>query len=206
MRKHLFVNAKGYTVDQAIMNMHETLEKLEADPNAPKGWDIYSVNFVNSFEISKRNNLDISPNNNQPTMIYNCCVVLMEQSEHNTRMETMLGEIHQMFEWAKKFTADNNGRADELGKQIRDFMQPSDQPTPSEMEILKRMGQQMCEHKNLDPAKHSKHYRNPGQWYRICMDCGAEVWSGITDEHPAPGAGMKAVPRDLGKADQQDGE
>ena len=76
MQKFLIVNTKGFTPEQAIVNMHSQLEKINADPATDK-MQIHSVNFVNSFEKPQKSALDLNGTGNQPVVVYNCCVMLV---------------------------------------------------------------------------------------------------------------------------------
>ena len=59
---------------------------------------------------------------------------------------------------------------------------------------------------NLDPARQSKAHRNPGKYFQVCLDCGAEVWQELIGDGPnsvrtnEPSQKMFIVP---GKDDQQ---
>jgi hypothetical protein len=160
MQKFLLLNCKGLSLELLIMQVHENLNRLHKDPETAD-LEILSMNFVNTFEKPQKNSLDISPQANQPVIVYNCCVVLVKPRQ----------------------LLDPDQLAKGIAERILDEIDPpagsdtSPGPSPSEIETLKRFAGFTCEHKNLDPAKHSKAYKNPGMYYQICQDCGNEVWS-----------------------------
>jgi hypothetical protein len=198
MQKFLIVNCKGVTLEQAIVAMHENLVKLQDQPDTAD-LQIFSTNFVNTFEKPQRSSLDLN-GQQQPVIIYNFCVVLVKPvRDPLPDWDDIAGIIADRI--ADKLT----GTLDDIilgqdGEKINDV------PTDTEVQEIKRAAAMFCQHTRLDPAKHSKAHRNIGQWFQLCLDCGAEVWSGITDEHPAPGAGMHAVPGDQVRTHGMQGE
>lgn len=184
MQKFLFVNTKGFSLEQAIIAMHANLEKVHAEPETAL-LEIHSVNFVNTFEKPQKSSLDLN-GNNQPVIVYNCCVVLVEPA-HSTRMEQLVSKL-------------SNQLSDMISLYLDEAVDSgSDLPGPSEKEIedlkkgaafIKRSAQFTCEHKHLDPVKHSKAYKNAGQYFQFCQDCGAEVWNEPGEGYiPGPGIG-----------------
>jgi hypothetical protein len=162
MQKFLIVNCKGISIELAIMQTHENLQRIHADPET-KDLEIYSVNFVNTFEQPQRNTLDISPQANQPVIVYNCCVILVEPKRKP--------DIEAMFQ-------EYMGKAMDLiypKKESTDIV--TGRPTRDEIHELQQAARVFCQHTNLDPIRHSKAHKNIGSYFQICKDCGAEVWS-----------------------------
>jgi hypothetical protein len=175
MQKFLFINTKGFSIEQAIMAMHEHLNKIHADPEAA-GLVFHTMAFVNTFETPKASPI-ASPNGNpQPVIVYNCCVTLVERDpSHNDRVEQLLNKIsHQL---AEMISFDFDPHGDPVSKS------PATDPGPTDQEKLdlKRAADFICQHTNLDPARRAKPHRNPGKYFQFCKDCGAEVWQDITD-------------------------
>jgi hypothetical protein len=176
MQKFLIVNTKGFSLEQAILAMHTNLQQLHEKSDTSM-LEIHTMTFVNTFEKPQKSSLDLN-GNSQPVIVYNCCVLLTDK-EHNTRTEQLLNKLSSQL--AEMINFDFNPAGD---------LVTTDQPGPSEKEIeelkegasfIKRSAQFSCKHEHLDPVKHSKAYKNPGQYYQICADCGAEVWNEINE-------------------------
>lgn len=190
MRKHLIVNTKGFSLEQAILAMHQNLEKIGLQDET-KHLQIQSMNFVNTFEKPQKSSLDLN-GGNQPVIVYNCCVLLVEPGDHNDKVENLL--MHLSAEMSSILTRITKF----MDEDYLDDVTP--EPSPGEVEQLKRSASFFCQHPNLHPTRYQKDHRNPDQYYQICRDCGAEVWQGLEDDQTAgPGIPfMKAVPADPG--------
>jgi hypothetical protein len=197
MQKFLFVNTKGFSLEQSILAMHANLQKIHEAPETSL-LEIQSVNFVNTFEKPAKGTLDISPAANQPVIVYNCCVVLVEpkpRPDIDGMVAKWVQQLKGIYNAMKDDDIDLNAEREQsivhgFGVLNAEGDQPSDKEIKDLREatsFLKRSEQFNCKHV-LGQQRFSKDYRNLEQYYQICSKCGAEVWHGIDDEHPAPGA------------------
>jgi hypothetical protein len=206
MQKFLIVNTKGFSLEQSILAMHANLQQLH-EKEETSLLEIHSVNFVNTFEKPTKTALDISPAANQPVIVYNCCVVLVEpkpkpnmdeliEKAFKQAVEIIYGKPLPSMSVVRDMPDGEKVNIDPIGDQVNEM---NDQPTDKEVSelreaasFMKRSEQFSCKHEHLDPVKRYKGHRG-SQYYRLCDDCGAEVWHGIDDEHPAPGVGSDEV-------------
>jgi len=207
MQKFLIVNTKGFSLEQSILAMHANLQQLH-EKEETSLLEIHSVNFVNTFEKPTKTALDISPAANQPVIVYNCCVVLVEpkpkpnmdeliEKAFKQAVEIIYGKPLPSMSVVRDMEAGEKVNIGPIGDQVNEM---NDQPTEKEVENLKeansfmnRSAQFSCEHDTTGGKKYYKDHRNPDQYYQICRICGAEVWHGIDDEHPAPGVGSEGM-------------
>lgn len=157
MRSCLFVNCKGYTIEQALVALNDQLKTLGTDEKT-SGYNIHQVIITPTVEMPQKS--AIAPlNGGQPQMVINVtCVLVLVEKEKLIQLAI-----------------------DPIGDQLNEL------PDPEEVEKIKKAAAMFCQHTNLLPAKHSKAHRNPGEWYQICADCHAEVWQGVADLPPASG-------------------
>jgi hypothetical protein len=94
MQKYLFINTKGFTIDQAIIAMHDqVLTIMEKDP----GLKFFSVNFINAMEEPKESKLTIAGKPpGQQVMVVNCCVVLVGEMEEEIADQPTAEEAAQL--------------------------------------------------------------------------------------------------------------
>jgi hypothetical protein len=104
MQKFLIVNTKGFSLEQAILAMHTNLQQLHEKPETSM-LEIHSVNFVNTFEKPQKSSLDLN-GTNQPVIVYNCCVVLVEPKQND--QQPSLDEIKELKQAARVFCQHNN--------------------------------------------------------------------------------------------------
>jgi hypothetical protein len=161
MQKFLFVNCKGYSMDQAILAMRDALEKIGASEETAD-LNIHSVQFVPGVEMPKKNNglslIDGRPP--QPVMVVNCTAVLIEKS--NVDIKWLQEKISQLIE------------SDLFSKAAP--VVPTAYPSREEIQDLLEAKRFTCQHTTLHPLKYYKTHRGTGLYYQLCADCGAEVW------------------------------
>src|ERR1700675_2694287 len=143
----LFVNCKGYTIEQALTQLNDQLQDL-AQKSAESKYNIHQVVITPLVEMPAPSALaTIKP---EPRVVINVtCILVLPNQEKLIQLPI-----------------------DPIGDQLNE----TELIDPAEIEKIKKAAAMFCQHTNLLPAKHSKAHRNPGEWYQICADCGAEVW------------------------------
>lgn len=106
MNNFLFINVKGYTIDQAIIAMDEQLKKIMGDPQLA-AMQLHSCHFTNGMEMpDERASRISSPVQRPPVMVINCTVLLTEMPIAVTQTEPTEQQKKDL-SFAKRFFGGN---------------------------------------------------------------------------------------------------
>lgn len=187
MRNCVFMNVKGFSIEQAITALNDQLQVFYQKPENKK-FNVHQVVITPTVELPAQGRIaSVQP---QPQMVVNITCVLQEPDQVQEKFqEKVLNTVHNVLD---VLLLDIKNEPDqEPGDNHTELIiaepGPADQ---QEVEKIKQAAALFCQHEKLKPAKYSKAHRNEGDYYQICENCGAEVWASGS-VYPAGGGGGK---------------